>query len=171
MEINGIYDYLEHHGVEGQHWGVRNGPPYPLNRRRDARLRTKEFTKNAFEYANSVGRSREYEKKITKYEKKDKTDKPKYEELVQKAKEELKTQKMIELQQRKILKNAKSDGYVVENMGPVKIDVRKPMSQILPGAMFGIPGFVIDWVITYHSPLADKRTVTVDSYKIKAPKK
>ena len=24
-------NYLEHHGVEGQKWGVKNGPPYPLN--------------------------------------------------------------------------------------------------------------------------------------------
>ena len=24
-------DYLEHHGIEGQKWGVRNGPPYPLD--------------------------------------------------------------------------------------------------------------------------------------------
>lgn len=23
--------YLMHHGIEGQKWGVRNGPPYPLN--------------------------------------------------------------------------------------------------------------------------------------------
>lgn len=23
-------DYLEHHGIQGQKWGVRNGPPYPL---------------------------------------------------------------------------------------------------------------------------------------------
>ena len=23
--------FLEHHGVKGQKWGVRNGPPYPLN--------------------------------------------------------------------------------------------------------------------------------------------
>lgn len=22
---------LYHHGVKGQEWGVRNGPPYPLN--------------------------------------------------------------------------------------------------------------------------------------------
>lgn len=22
--------YLAHHGIKGQHWGVRNGPPYPL---------------------------------------------------------------------------------------------------------------------------------------------
>lgn len=25
-------DYLEHHGIKGQHWGERNGPPYPLNK-------------------------------------------------------------------------------------------------------------------------------------------
>lgn len=24
-------DYLIHHGVKGQHWGVQNGPPYPLS--------------------------------------------------------------------------------------------------------------------------------------------
>jgi hypothetical protein len=23
-------DYIEHHGIEGQRWGIRNGPPYPL---------------------------------------------------------------------------------------------------------------------------------------------
>lgn len=23
-------EYLKHHGIEGQKWGVRNGPPYPL---------------------------------------------------------------------------------------------------------------------------------------------
>lgn len=25
-------DYISHHGVEGQQWGVRNGPPYPLDK-------------------------------------------------------------------------------------------------------------------------------------------
>ena len=25
------YDYLEHHGIDGQKWGHRNGPPYPLD--------------------------------------------------------------------------------------------------------------------------------------------
>lgn len=24
--------YLIHHGIEGQKWGVRNGPPYPLDK-------------------------------------------------------------------------------------------------------------------------------------------
>lgn len=25
-------DDLLHHGIKGQKWGVRNGPPYPLER-------------------------------------------------------------------------------------------------------------------------------------------
>lgn len=24
-------NYLSHHGVQGQKWGIKNGPPYPLN--------------------------------------------------------------------------------------------------------------------------------------------
>lgn len=28
-------DYLVHHGIEGQRWGVRNGPPYPLSRKKN----------------------------------------------------------------------------------------------------------------------------------------
>lgn len=27
---NDYRDYLAHHGIKGQRWGVRNGPPYPL---------------------------------------------------------------------------------------------------------------------------------------------
>lgn len=26
------HEYLEHYGRDGMHWGVRNGPPYPLNK-------------------------------------------------------------------------------------------------------------------------------------------
>lgn len=32
------YDVLEHYGVDGQQWGVRNGPPYPLSRKKRAKL-------------------------------------------------------------------------------------------------------------------------------------
>lgn len=35
MEVNFIMNsyknYLSHHGIKGQKWGVENGPPYPLN--------------------------------------------------------------------------------------------------------------------------------------------
>lgn len=27
-----VDEFLAHHGIEGMHWGVKNGPPYPLDR-------------------------------------------------------------------------------------------------------------------------------------------
>ncbi len=33
--IIGDKDYLMHHGIKGQKWGVENGPPYPLNPSKD----------------------------------------------------------------------------------------------------------------------------------------
>lgn len=39
-----------HHGVEGQKWGVRNGPPYPLDREaiaKDIKSKAKEVKKQA----------------------------------------------------------------------------------------------------------------------------
>lgn len=49
--INELY----HHGIKGQQWGVRNGPPYPLNPADYSKAEKKEFT--AY---------RESSKKITK---------------------------------------------------------------------------------------------------------
>lgn len=34
MQIHYVSKYLAHHGIMGQSWGVRNGPPYPLNKSR-----------------------------------------------------------------------------------------------------------------------------------------
>lgn len=33
------YNVIAHHGIKGQKWGVRNGPPYPLNRSESGRLK------------------------------------------------------------------------------------------------------------------------------------
>lgn len=30
---NDYREYLSHHGIKGQHWGEKNGPPYPLSQR------------------------------------------------------------------------------------------------------------------------------------------
>lgn len=35
------HKYLEHHGVDGQKWGVKHGPPYPLENRSERRARRK----------------------------------------------------------------------------------------------------------------------------------
>lgn len=36
-----VYNELYHHGVSGQKWGVRNGPPYPLKYTQRARSAAK----------------------------------------------------------------------------------------------------------------------------------
>lgn len=44
-------DTLEHHGIEGQKWGVRRGPPYPIE---DKTLRKGERLKSTtYKYANA----------------------------------------------------------------------------------------------------------------------
>ena len=40
--IEALSDILEHHGIDGQKWGVRNGPPYPLERGKGKRASVKE---------------------------------------------------------------------------------------------------------------------------------
>lgn len=32
LEENDVSSYLAHHGIQGQKWGVKNGPPYPLGK-------------------------------------------------------------------------------------------------------------------------------------------
>lgn len=34
IKVTRTEEYLSHHGKEGQKWGVRNGPPYPLDRKK-----------------------------------------------------------------------------------------------------------------------------------------
>lgn len=44
----GIYwnDELYHHGVKNQKWGVRNGPPYPLNSKGTQKKKTQNKLSN-----------------------------------------------------------------------------------------------------------------------------
>lgn len=39
--------YISHHGIEGQRWGVRNGPPYPLSESMSARVGRKRVKNRA----------------------------------------------------------------------------------------------------------------------------
>lgn len=48
MEVRKLKpDELQHHGVKGQEWGVRNGPPYPLDKR-TAKNNYKELRKSKY---------------------------------------------------------------------------------------------------------------------------
>lgn len=46
--------YLIHHGTEGQQWGKRNGPPYPLNSDGKKALKTWVKVKRAEKKANKI---------------------------------------------------------------------------------------------------------------------
>lgn len=37
-----------HHGILGQKWGVKNGPPYPLDEKKDLKTKGEEFIKQYF---------------------------------------------------------------------------------------------------------------------------
>lgn len=54
---NDYWDYLCHHGVKGQEWGVRNGPPYPLERsKKEARAYKRQLNKNDQSIADAKAR-------------------------------------------------------------------------------------------------------------------
>lgn len=44
-EYNQYKDHLAHHGIKGQKWGVKNGPPYPLDDSESKLLRIDENTR------------------------------------------------------------------------------------------------------------------------------
>lgn len=50
MEVRRIpnWDELYHHGIKGQEWGVRNGPPYPLDQKKEIKQINKAVKKNYF---------------------------------------------------------------------------------------------------------------------------
>lgn len=52
---NNYLDYISHHGIEGQMWGKRNGPPYPLDPEKDYSPREKRLAKKVSnEFANNL---------------------------------------------------------------------------------------------------------------------
>lgn len=63
---------LYHHGIEGQKWGTRNGPPYPLGYKKHSRAELKEMSPEQRYKAKQVDKSYTsgYGKVSTKYIKK-----------------------------------------------------------------------------------------------------
>ena len=61
-DMDELEDYLMHHGIEGQKWGVRHGPPYPLDRKTSSEIKKgKEVTES-----KSSDDKKEYEDEFTK---------------------------------------------------------------------------------------------------------
>ncbi len=45
--------YIAHHGIKGQEWGVRNGPPYPLSEKKHAAV-VKKDKESGYTFKNKV---------------------------------------------------------------------------------------------------------------------
>lgn len=55
------YNVLAHHGIKGQKWGVRNGPPYPLDKSsRNSKIKNDEYDSGKSSYEILDPRSGEY---------------------------------------------------------------------------------------------------------------
>ena len=52
--------YLAHHGKQGQHWGVRHGPPYPLDSNASKQAKRKSASKSSYDklYGDKKGSTR-----------------------------------------------------------------------------------------------------------------
>ena len=68
-----VDDYLAHHGIQGQKWGVRHGPPYPLDREVSSRVKRgedatrvgKEYSSKDFKYHSKAMQEFKQEMKNT----------------------------------------------------------------------------------------------------------
>ncbi len=87
-------DHLEHHGVKGQQWGVKNGPPYPLDRSKSdghrlirgdgspqGKKRYKTSEKTAYKRAKRKARTDEELERARKFYGKDEVTKQELEAL------------------------------------------------------------------------------------------
>ena len=74
-------EILKHHGIDGQKWGVRNGPPYPLDRQKVKKSSVQDKAKRVLKNADDLtldelrvlAQKIEWEKKLSDvaFEKKD----------------------------------------------------------------------------------------------------
>ena len=53
-----MYEELYHHGVKGQQWGERNGPPYPLDSKGSSLRKQKRIYKKMNKKLNALDKSK-----------------------------------------------------------------------------------------------------------------
>ena len=52
--VEALSEILEHHGIDGQKWGVRNGPPYPLDRQKNKKSSIQDKAKQVLKDADDL---------------------------------------------------------------------------------------------------------------------
>lgn len=62
-----IYEsnYLMHHGIKGQKWGVENGPPYPLNPSKDYSVAEKKANKIVSKVKKRIDKGNSWDQSYT----------------------------------------------------------------------------------------------------------
>lgn len=107
-------DTLSHHGIMGQSWGERNGPPYPLDKRT-----SKQIKKEAKEKKKAYKYEKKQEYKAKKYEerKKYKNEERKNKELQKKVKNRqyLSDEDIEKLTARLLKEKGLKDAYLANN--------------------------------------------------------
>lgn len=127
---------LYHHGIDGQRWGVRHGPPYPLDRADHNRVIEK--SKKATEKRHlSYDKSRKYAKRMTDKDLNDTIDRLQREEtyrrLVSKDKEDAKASKKAKAAQKeakKIYKDRENQQKIQNEMEKKKQEDQKKANSI-----------------------------------------
>ena len=129
-----LEDYVEHHGVKDMHWGVNNGPPYPLSSKLSTGSRLKKGAKGA---GGSGGNPSKLKKKAAKAAvKAAKANKPNAkldkEELKEKSRqkvEEVKRQRAIN----ETVKEARKTGAYDREFLEKNLDTNPKTGELLKG--------------------------------------
>ena len=139
---------LQHHGILGQKWGKRNGPPYPLGSYQYTRLE-KKLNRKVSDIRGDIDRIEKRREKVYKYQKK--ADTKKYGMLANKEKAK-EYQDKAQYEQYK----ANKDMYRVNK----KIKkLRKRYESELLRPLFDIPEDILDAGETYAN-LLSSRTIS-----------
>lgn len=109
-------DILMHHGIEGQKWGHKNGPPYPLDPNKD------------YSKAEKKALRKEYRKEIRRRKKAYK----RYEKEEKRKEKELEEERKLEEEKKKAIKSGKAslvdkykdrmtDEEIIESINRIKV--------------------------------------------------
>lgn len=177
--------YLKHHGILGQKWGKRNGPPYPLGaedhsaaEKKAAKGYTKELNsidqkraKQYRHYAQNTNAAYEYGRKIEKAKQKDK-DYSKYEEKKKQFEAKAKPFKdqidKYDDETKKILNEIEKSGIYDVKMKNINRIVNEPqdyaVSAVATAASYGLASALGLPVFLINVPM---HNVPGTNYKVK----
>ena len=79
------FDTLEHHGIDGQKWGVMNGPPYPLKDGMHSRAEKRAMRKAARQERAEARKAKKKAKHDLKVQKKAEKEEAKRKEILRKG--------------------------------------------------------------------------------------